>query len=56
MNRKEGFCEYRAKCVLSPPHFNLHVEALGKNMIVLSDVVYVRVSYLRACKSHSFQN
>lgn len=27
------------QCVLSPSHFNLHLEALGKNMIVLSDVV-----------------
>lgn len=27
------------QCVLSPAHFNLHLEALGKNMIVLSDVV-----------------
>lgn len=43
MNRKPVFCDCRAKCVLSPPHSNLHVEALGKNMIVLSDVVSVRV-------------
>lgn len=33
------FCKYRAKCVLSILHSNLHVEALGKNMIVLNGVI-----------------